>query len=81
MKKIILIFILVLFSGCATKIIWDKPGATQVDFNTDEYDCRYKAKTVGYMANRGPHDWLWAAMQEKDEYIRCMESKGYAQRK
>ena len=39
MNRTYLIAISLLIFGCARQIIWDKPGATQQEFNQDAYVC------------------------------------------
>ena len=34
----------ILIGGCAQKITWDKPGATQQEFNQDTYACTQQAQ-------------------------------------
>jgi hypothetical protein len=39
-----LIFIAIVITGCAQNITWDKPGASQQEFNQDNYACTQAAQ-------------------------------------
>lgn len=76
MFKIIFAIILgVMFSGCATPMIWDKPGGTQQQYNKDSYDCEKDARQSGYFG-RG----FAGELEMRDFFKRCMTSKGYTLR-
>ncbi|MBU3617323.1 hypothetical protein [Polynucleobacter sp. JS-Polo-80-F4] len=38
-KKVLAVYLVALSAGCAQNITWDKPGATQQQFNQDSYAC------------------------------------------
>ena len=65
----------IMLVGCAKPTIWDKPGATQDDFNKDAYACEKDARQSGYFGTG-----IVGAMNLKTCYDQCMVSKGYRPR-
>jgi hypothetical protein len=78
MKKILTLALLGLLSACAQQMIWDKPGATQADFNRDDYACRKDAIAAGGTTYYG---WgVTGRNADTDMYRRCMVASGYSLR-
>ena len=44
LKKAFTVLAVTLVAGCAQNITWDKPGATQQEFNQDNYACTQAAQ-------------------------------------
>ena len=57
-------------SGCAPTI-WDKPGATQVDFSRESYECERDVR----QSRTG--SGLLGALDARGFYNRCMAAHGY----
>ena len=74
MRAIIIATAALLLAGCAPTV-WDKPGATQSDFNMDSYQCEKDARQSGYYGNG-----LAGALEMKGFYDRCMVAHGYTAR-
>lgn len=65
-----------LLAGCATgRIAWDKPGSSQAERDRDETACLRTAIGV-----HGRAELLAPYCIDRDVYIRCMETRGYAVR-
>ncbi len=75
MKRVI-VLALVSFglSGCA-QTIWDKPGATQADYNKDTYECEKDTRQSGYFGGG-----LVGSMRMKEFYGKCMVAHGWTAR-
>ena len=75
MKRVI-VLALVSFglSGCA-QTIWDKPGATQADFNRDSYECEKDTRQSGYFGGG-----LSGSLRMKEFYGKCMVARGWTAR-
>lgn len=77
MIKLIYLLVLLAMSACAP-MIWDKEGASQADFNKDDYACRKDAIAYGGAAYVG-----YGVVQRRADvgmYRRCMGAQGYIQR-
>lgn len=75
MKRILVVAVGVLcLSGCGPTI-WDKPGATQADFNKDSYECERDMRQSGYYGGG-----LVGAANAQNFYNRCMVAHGYTAR-
>ena len=61
-------------TGCAP-MVWDRPEATQADFNRDSYGCERDARQSGYYG-----DGLTGAVNMQSFFERCMGAQGYALR-
>ena len=48
-----LVIVLVLLCGCATRKVWDKPGASQDDFAVDQGQCQAQALSAPNPMNEG----------------------------
>ena len=59
-------------TGCTPTVIWQKPGASTVDFNRDSYECERDIRQSGYFG--GGLTGL-AAREEFGE--RCMIARGW----
>lgn len=78
MLKLIYVLVLMSMSAC-TPMIWDKDGATQMDFNKDDYACRKDAIAYGGAAYVG-----YGVVQRRPDvglYRTCMQASGYTQRR
>lgn len=67
MKRVIMIGAIML-AGCAT-VVWERPGASQQDFQTEAGQCKAQALGAANGANTG------------GIYRYCMEGKGWRARK
>ncbi len=61
-------------AGCAP-MMWDRPGATQADFNRDNYACERDARQSGYYGAG-----LTGTVNMQDFFRRRMEAQGHALR-
>jgi predicted aspartyl protease len=61
--------------GCA-KTVWVKPGASQQDFTTDQYNCEKDARQSGYFGTG-----LVGAINMQNFYDSCMNSRGWYSQK
>ena len=61
-------------TGCAP-MVWDRPGATQADFNRDSYACERDARQSGYYGAG-----LTGAINMQGFFGRCMSAQGYTLR-
>lgn len=61
-------------AGCAP-MMWDRPGATQADFNRDSYACERDSRQSGYYGNG-----LTGAVNMQGFFGRCMQAQGYTLR-
>ena len=59
-------------AGCAPTRVWVKPGATQADFNTDEYSCEKDARQSGYFGTG-----FVGVANMQGFYSRCMVAHGW----
>ncbi len=73
-RNLVLALLLLGLSGCAPTI-WDKPGVTQAEFNTDTYECEKDARQSGYFGGG-----LAGALRMKKFYGKCMVARGYTAR-
>ena len=64
-----------LLGGCA-QTVWDKPGATQADFQRDSYDCERDMRQSGYFGGG-----IVGALNASGFESRCMMAKGYTPEK
>lgn len=62
---------LVTLTGCA-QIVWNKPGATQQDFQRDSYQCERDARQSGYFGGG-----LAGAINFREFQQRCMMAAGW----
>jgi hypothetical protein len=62
---------IVALTGCAQKV-WNKPGATQQDFQTDSYACEKDARQSGYFGGG-----LAGAINFQGFEARCMNAHGW----
>lgn len=71
-----LIIMCALLTGCGG--VWVKPGATQADFQADQFNCRALAYQMqGGISRTDLADTLIVADNMSD----CMRSKGYTYRR
>lgn len=66
---------MLLLTGCSSNMVWMKDGATQQQFQADQFDCKQKAYTMsgGYNSNN-----LGALVVSAPGFFNeCMEAKGY----
>jgi uncharacterized lipoprotein YajG len=83
MKTVIALLVgMALLAGCATqaKITWNKPGATQEEFNRDVYECTQETRVSGTAA--GSLVFVAAAnartqKQANELFKLCMKARGY----
>jgi hypothetical protein len=64
-----------LVSGCAPQMVWDKPGATQADYNRDSYACEKDMRQSGYYGSG-----LVGALNAQSFFNECMTAAGYTRR-
>jgi hypothetical protein len=74
LKHLGILLLIGLVSGCAP-MVWDKPGATQADYNTDSYDCEKDARQSGYFGTG-----IIGGLNMRDFFKRCMAAHGYTLR-
>lgn len=78
------IFGMVVLSGCAAPkpITYDKPGATQADFDQDQRFCKYDVQKSTQTTDPSYRTVIGQemdrAMRQRDLMRSCMESKGYS---
>lgn len=65
----------VLICTACAPTIWDKPGATQADFNADSYACERDTRQSGYFGGG-----LVGALEMRQFAERCMVAHGYEKR-
>jgi len=74
MKTLLIISLCaILLVSCSTSR-WYKPGATQADFNRDQYECEYQSKMMGLSAtsgykpgaSRGAAAGVWAGLNFRE---------------
>jgi hypothetical protein len=78
MRKFATTAILLSVGACASPTIWDKPGATQADFNRDSYEClkdAYVASVSEYVGYGFTQPTVNFPIYDK-----CMVAHGYASR-
>jgi hypothetical protein len=68
--------------GCAHTMVWDKAGATQLEFAQAKYQCMQESQSAGnYMAAGAPLFVLAASMDAKKRgqgmFNACMEAHGF----
>ncbi len=61
-------------AGCAP-MMWDRPGATQADFNRDSYACERDSRQSGYYGSG-----VTGAVNMQGFFGRCMQAQGYVLR-
>jgi hypothetical protein len=61
-------------AGCAapSSMVWDKPGATQADYNKDRYECEKDTRQSGYFGTG-----INRAARIVDFFKQCMVARGY----
>jgi hypothetical protein len=66
--------VVVVLAGCteSSSMVWDKPGATQADYNKDRYECEKDTRQSGYFG----HGFIGAANMV-DFFKQCMAARGY----
>lgn len=66
-----------LFIGCVTPeiLIWDKPGATQSDYDKDSYECEKDVRQSGYYGGG-----IAGYKKLREFFKKCMISKGWTLR-
>ena len=75
MKKLLVVASVAL--GACAPTIWDKPGASQADFNRDSYACQRDAISLGGVA------YGYGVVQRHPDlgvYRMCMTAAGYSRR-
>lgn len=77
MLRVICALSLLALSSCGPTI-WDKEGATQMDFNKDDYACRKDAIAYGGAAYVGYG--VVRRAPDRGMYQRCMVASGYTAR-
>jgi hypothetical protein len=56
-------------------MVWDKPGASQADFNKDQYTCEKDARQSGYFGGG-----LAGAINMQEFFKKSMVANGYSLR-
>ena len=65
-----------MLAGCGAQMMWVKEGATQQQFNADQFDCKQKAYT---MAGGSSYQNVGAVVVDVPVFFReCMQAKGYS---
>ena len=81
--KLLSLTMLLLVTGCST-MVWDKDGATQMDFDRDDYRCRQETMTAysGTVVRWSPQvaTAQGYAAPDRNMYQRCMRASGYSMR-
>lgn len=79
MKWVVTVSMMVLMAtGCSSKGYWMKEGCTQEQYTMEEYDCQYKAQTMGaLMRGTGGGNLALVILTQKNTYKDCMKAKGY----
>ena len=75
----------VTLAGCQNKIVWDKSGATAVDFDKAKLECEYEAaKATASGGNFGMSSAVGAGiaegMKRQELGTMCLRSKGWTSR-
>ena len=71
-----LVFVAAPLCGCYAPMIWDKPGATQAEYNLDAYNCERDARASVLSFGGG----LAGANDAREFFKRCMIAHGYTLR-
>lgn len=71
----VIVAIGMLAAGCAP-MVWDRPGATQADFNRDTYACEKDSRQSGYYGGD-----LTGTVNMQGFFQRCMIAQGYSLRR
>ena len=69
---------MLLLGASAQAMVWDKPGATQADFNKDDYNCRKDAINAGGTVYYGYG--VTGRNPDIGMYKLCMQAAGYSLR-
>lgn len=80
MHFIILIFVILIVSGCGGPMLFSKDGATETDLKNDGYDCRqqWNSSAQGIVYRQDPLAHLYE-LSESGNYVQaCMERKGWS---
>ena len=59
-------------AGCASPMVWNKYGATQVDYQQDSYACEKDARQSGYFGTG-----IAGAINMRDFFKHCMVAHGW----
>jgi hypothetical protein len=62
-------------AGCAPQGIYYKATATPEDVRADTYSCERDTRMAAYSFESG--GMLYAAIESRNFYNRCLEAKGY----
>ena len=73
-RATIVVLVPFILAGC-TQTVWDKPGATQQDYNQDTYACEKDTRQSGYFGGG-----LMASLRMKEFFDRCMVAHGWTAR-
>jgi hypothetical protein len=75
-------------SGCASQMMWVKPGLTQVDFEHDKLECEYEARKSTQMPSAASVTMEGALVAGIEGGMRlvelqtlCMQARGYSQQR
>ena len=84
MNKLWMMGVAIGLAACATKpILWDKPGATQIGFAQDRYQCQQQTAGAGAYAAFGAPLFVAVAQiqaqkRQQAMFEECMEAQGYS---
>lgn len=80
----IIFAIAIALSGCS-HVVWEKPGATQADFEADRARCQYEAKlgtpnAPVYSMGQAIGTGIAEGLRENQLGSLCMHARGYSSR-
>lgn len=85
MKRIAVVFLVAVLSGCAQKKIFTKSGFTQAEWEQDLAQCQYEAASstqgVDYSYQTVFGQSLDQALRRRDLVELCLRAKGYVEQK
>jgi hypothetical protein len=64
MGRVCVVLLALALSGCVAKQVWNKDGASEMDFNKDKYDCELAQQPRPIGLN-------------EELYSSCMEARGW----
>ena len=80
-KQIVVLGVsLFILAGCATPPLWNKPGASEQDFNADKYQCMQGSQQQTSSVYIGPYGGSGSSGQTTNTplFTACMQAKGWS---